>query len=139
MSTEENKAMVRRVWEDVMNKGNLAVADEIMAASYVFHFSGQDYKGPESFKQVVTMYRTAFPDLHMTIEDMFTEGDRVASRVTFTGTHKGDLMGIAATGKQVAIAGIVISRFEGGKQVEVWASEDLLGMMQQLGVVPPMG
>jgi len=140
MSTEENKAMIRRVWEEVLNKGDLAVADKIMATNYVYHGSGgQEFKGPEGFKQLVTMFRTAFPDLRITVEDMVAEGDKVAHRATMRGTHKGDLMGIAPTGKQVTIAAIVISRFVGGKEVEAWSNLDQLGMMQQMGVAPPMG
>ena len=134
---EENKATARRIIEEVWNKGNVAVAGELMTTSNVFHGPiGMEFKGLESLKSTVTMYRTAFPDVHMTIEDMVAEGDKVAYRYTMRGTHKGELMGIAPTGKQVTFTVIVISRFEGGKEAEVWASEDLLGMMQQLGAIP---
>ncbi len=140
MSTEENKAIIRRIIEEAFNKGNLAVVDDLMATNYVFHGpSGQEVKGPEGFKQMITMYRTAFPDLHLTIDDMVAEGDKVAFRFIFQGTHKGDLMGIAPTGKQVTVTVTVISRFVGGKEVEAWENADSLGMMQQMGVVPPMG
>lgn len=140
MSTEENKAMIRRVWEEVLNKGDLAAADELMAPNYVYHGSGgQEFKGPEGFKQLVTMFRTAFPDFRITVEDMVAEVDKVAHRATMRGTHKGDLMGIAPTGKQVTIAAIVISRFAGVKEVEAWSNLDQLGMMQQMGIAPPMG
>ena len=140
MSTEENKAIIRRNWEEVFNKGNLAVADENMATNYIYHGpGGQEIKGPEGFKQLITMYRTVFPDFHATVEDMFAEGDKVAHRVTARGTHKGDLMGIAPTGKQVTMAVITISRFAGGKEVEAWSSVDMLGVMQQLGAAPPTG
>jgi predicted ester cyclase len=140
MSTEENKAMIRRVWEEIINKGDLTVADEIMTNNYVYRGSGgQEFHGPEGFKQFITMFRTAFPDLHATVEDMFAVGDKVAHRATLRGTHKGDLMGIAPTGKQVAIAAIVISRFEGDKEAEAWANLDQLSMMQQMGIAPPMG
>jgi len=129
--------MLRRNCEEVLSKGNLAVVDELQATNYVYHGSGgQEFKGPEGFKQLVTMLRTAFPDLHVTVEDMVAEGDKVAHRLTLRGTHKGDFMGIAPTGKQVTFAAIVISRFAGGKEVEAWANLDQLGMMQQLGVVP---
>lgn len=140
MSAEENKAKIRRIYEEVFNKGNLAVADELMAPNYVFHApGGQEFKGPEGFKQYATMMRTAFPDLHITVEDMVAEGDKVVHRISTRGTHKGDLMGIAPTGKQITTTGIVISRFAAGKEVEVWASLDMLGMMQQMGVAPPIG
>jgi predicted ester cyclase len=140
MSTEENKAIIRRHWEEVVSKGNMSVADENMATNYIYHGSGgQEFKGPEGFKQLITMFRTAFPDLRATVEDMVAVGDEVAHRVTMRGTHKGEFMGIAPTGKQVAIAAIVISRFAGGKEVEAWANLDQLGVMQQLGVAPPAG
>jgi len=136
MSTEENKAVLRRN-EEVFNKGNLAVADETIATNYILHGpGGQEFKGPEGFKQLVTMFRTAFPDLHATVEDMVAEGDKVAHRLILRGTHKGDLMGIAPTGKQVTLSAITISRFVGGKEVEGWSITD---MLQQLGVAPPTG
>ncbi len=140
MSTEENKAAIRRSWEEVMNKGNLAVADEIMATNYVFHGpGGVEANGPEGFKQFITIFRTAFPDIHCTIHDMVAEGEKVVSHFTLQGTHRGEYMGIAPTGKKVTIVGIVIHRFAGGKEVEATGSYDSLAMMQQLGVVPPMG
>jgi len=137
MSTKENKAGQRRVAEEVFNKGNLAIIPELFAPNYVSHESGA--KGPEGFKQAVTMGRTAFPDLHMTIDDMVAEGDKVVTRYTFTATHKGEYMGIAPTGKKVTVSGIVITRWVGGKEVEAWGVMDTLAMMQQMGVVPPMG
>jgi len=137
MSTEENKAKQRRVWEEIFNKGDLSVVPELFAPNYVYHGPvGMEYKGPEGFKQMVTMFHTAFPDMHVTVEDMVAEGDRVVSRYTGRGTHKGDFMGIAPTGKQVAFAGILITRFVGGKELEVWGCSDMLGVMQQLGVIP---
>ncbi|MBA7559052.1 MAG: ester cyclase [Dehalococcoidia bacterium] len=140
MSAEENKAVLRRVAEEIFNKGDLAVVDEVIASNYVYHGSGgQEYKSPEGFKQIVTMFRNAFPDLHMTVEDMVAEGDKVAHRLTIRGTHKGELMGIAPTGKQVTISAVTISRFAGGKEAEAWSNLDQLGMYQQLGVAPPTG
>ena len=140
MSTEENKENARRAVEEVMNKGNLSLANELIATDYAGHSPGlPDFKGPEGFRQYMTMMRTAFPDIHLTIEDTVAEGDKVVMRYTGRGTHKGDLMGIAPTGKQITITGMVISRHVGGKQVEAWVAMDQLGMMQQLGVIPPMG
>ena len=139
MSAEENKAKIRRIYEEVFHKGNMAVADEIIAPNYVLHVSGQEFKGPEGFKQFAAMFRTAFPDIHITVEDMVAEGDEVSHRISTRGTHKGELMGIAPTGKQIATTGIVISRFAGDKEAEVWASLDMLGMLQQMGVAPPAG
>jgi predicted ester cyclase len=140
MSIEENKANARRAAEEVMNKGNMSLADEMVAADYVGHQPGlPDFKGPEGFRQYFTMMRTAFPDVHLTVEDIFAEGDKVVMRYTARGTHKGEFMSIAPTGKQVTMTGTVISHHVGGKQVEAWVSLDQLGMLQQLGVVPPMG
>ena len=140
MSTEENKTNASRVFEEVFNKGNLSVVNELIATDYVGHASGMpDFNGPEGFMQFAMMYRTAFPDLNMTMEDTVAEGDKVVNRWTARGTHKGDLMGISATGKQVTTSGTVISRYVGGKQVEAWVNMDQLGMLQQIGVIPPMG
>jgi len=132
--------VLRRNCEEAFNKGDLAVADENIAPNYVYHGSGgQEFKGPEGFKQLITMFRTACPDHHQTGEDRGAEGDKVAHRLTIRGTHKGEFMGIAATGKQVTITAITISRFAGGKEAEALVSMDLLGMYQQMGVTPPMG
>jgi steroid delta-isomerase-like uncharacterized protein len=140
MTTEENKAKQRRIWEEVFNKGDLSAVGELMANDYVYHGPmGMEYKGPEGFRQMVTMMRAAFPDLHITIEDMVAEGDKVVSYYTMTGTHKGEYMGIAPTGKQVTMTGIVIVRWVGGKEVEAGGVGDILSMMQQLGIVPPIG
>ena len=133
--TENNKAIVRRAYEEVWNQGKLDVIDEIFAADLVGHIAGSpDIHGPEGLKQFVTMYRTAFPDLQFTIEDQLAEGDKVATRWTSTGTHKGELMGIPPTGVQVKSTGICIARIAGGKFVETWPHSDDLGMLQQLGM-----
>jgi steroid delta-isomerase-like uncharacterized protein len=138
--SEVNKAIVHRSFEEVWNQGKLVVADEIYDASFVAHGLGVELPpGPEGFKQFVSVYRSAFPDLHFTIEDQFAEGDRVVARWTARGTHKGELMGIPATGKPVVVTGIDIYHIRSGKAVESWINWDALGMMQQLGVIPPMG
>ncbi|MFQ5821863.1 MAG: ester cyclase [Candidatus Heimdallarchaeota archaeon] len=137
---EQNKAVVLRAWEEVMNQGNLAAAEEIFAADYVYHTAGSpDLHGlEEGVKKPVSMFRTAFPNIHFIVEDMIAEGDKVAHRWTATGTHKGEFMGIAPTDKQVTMTGIVISHMADGKVVEDWSESDKLGMLQQLGVVPAM-
>lgn len=138
--SDANKALVRRAFVEIFNKGNLAVAEELFAASYVAHdpANPSTVRGPDFVKQDATIYRTAFPDLQITIEEQIAEGDRVVTRWTARGTHRGELMGIAPTGKQMAITGISISRIAGGKGVEGWDNWDTLGMMQQLGVIPQM-
>lgn len=136
MSAEENKAKVRRVL-DAINTGKLDKIDELIASDYVYHSPGSpEMRGPEGFRQLVSMYRTAFPDLSMVVEDIVAEGDKVVVRWSGTGTQRGELMGVPPTGKRVTASGLVISRFAGGKIVEDHEVIDMLGMMQQLGVVP---
>jgi predicted ester cyclase len=138
MSTEENKAVIRRIVEEAMNKGNLAVADEVIAPNYVYHGAGgQDFKGVEGFKQFMTIMRNAFPDLHSTVEDMVAEGDKVMHLGRIRGTFKGEMMGMAPTGKQIDITAATLSRFAGGKEVEAWQYIDTLAFYKQLGVSPP--
>ncbi len=139
MSTEANKAFVRRFYEDIFNQRNLALVDELCTTNHVFHNPPTTLHGREEFKQLLSLYITAFPDARFTVEDSIAEGDRVASRYTFRGTHQGKLMGIAPTGKQVTVTGIIINRIAGGQSAEGWLNFDALGMLQQLGVVPPPG
>ena len=139
--SEGNKNAVRRLFEEVWNKGNLQVTDELFTPNYTHHdASTPDVgRGPESEKKRATLYRTAFPDLHLTIEDVIAEGETVMTRWSCRGTHKGDLSGIAPTGKQFTISGVSIARFANGKMAEGWVNWDALGLMQQLGVVPELG
>ena len=137
MSTEENKAKARRIIEEAVNKGNLAVVDEIMAPNYVYHRPTGDVKGPEGIKQFFTMLRTAFPDVNVTIEDMVAEGDMVAYRFMLKGTFKGEMMGIPPTGGQIAFPEAHFLRFEDGKEVDEVPYFDSLTMFHQMGVKPP--
>jgi steroid delta-isomerase-like uncharacterized protein len=140
LMSEANKSIVHRVVEECVNQGNLDVADELLATDYIDHDALPGVApGVEGFKQVISMYRAAFPDLNVTIEDTFTEGDKVVARWVGKGTHKGELMGIPPTGKEVSVTGMEINRIAEGKIVEHWENIDLLGMMVQLGVVPPPG
>ena len=135
--SEQNKTVARRAVEECFNKGNLAVVNEIFASNYVDHNAPPGLPpGVEGFKQLVTMYRNAFPDVRVTIDDVITEGDKVVIRWTGRGTHKGNLMSVAPTGKQVTVTGIGIDRFANGKIVEHWECFDQLGMMQQVGAIP---
>jgi steroid delta-isomerase-like uncharacterized protein len=139
--SEQNKALSKRGFEEVMNQGKLEVIDELVASNNTFYdpsLPGGKVNGLEAYKQIVQMYRTAFPDLHFTIKDQIAEGDKVVTRWTATGTHKGALMGIAPTGKRSTVTGISIEHYKDGKGVEVWNNWDTLGMLQQLGVVPTM-
>ena len=143
MSTEENKATVRRYFEEVLNQGNLALVDELNAPNWVYHDPVvPDVRTLEDYTQWFTAIRSAFPDFHVTIEDMIAEGDQVVVRYTWRGTNTGDFvtpMPILATGKQVTITGISTVRFAGGKGVEVWNQSDSLGLFQQLGLIPAPG
>jgi steroid delta-isomerase-like uncharacterized protein len=136
-NTEANKAVSRRDFEEAMNQGKLEVYDEIVAPEVVLHTTSGDFTGIEGFKAVASMYLIAFPDFHLTIEDMVAEGDLVCTRFTNTGTHQGELMGIPATGASIVVTGMAIHRITDGRIQEAWLSADALGMMQQLGVMPP--
>jgi steroid delta-isomerase-like uncharacterized protein len=139
MSTEENKAMCRRVIDELINKGNLAVADEVMASNYVYHFPMYEVKGPEGFKELIGMMRNAFPDLNATIDELIAEGDTVAARFTLRGTFKGEMMGNAPTGKQLTFPEAVFIRFENGKEVEATPYANMASFFEQLGISPPGG
>ena len=140
MSVEENKAVMRRFYEEI-SKGNLAVVDELVAADLIEHspFVPGQAPGRQGALALFTMIRAAFPDLRFTVEDMVAEGDKVVARGTMSGTHKGEFMGIAPSGKQMTVDIIEILRITGGKMVEHWNVVDSLGMMQQLGAVPEPG
>jgi steroid delta-isomerase-like uncharacterized protein len=134
--TEQNKANIRRVIEDLYTRGDLAVAEELYAADYIRHDPATPNVGTgvAAVKQVANTYRTAFPDLELTAEDVVAEGDKALCRWSARGTHLGDLQGIAPTGKRFEITGLTLMKFAGGQIVEEWTNWDVLGMMQQLGV-----
>lgn len=134
MSVTENKAIAHALFSKAWNEGDFSVADKYIAADIIDYFDHS--QGIESFKHVINMFRTAFPDVHLTVEDEIAEGDRVVHRWTMTGTQQGEIMGILATGKQATWTGITIVRFAEGKIVERWANVDLLGVLQQLGAIP---
>ena len=139
MLSETNKAVSRRLFEEVWNKGNLTVLNEIIATDHVSTGPGTLPglpTGPEGSKQFVTVYRNAFPDLHFTIDDQIAEGDKVVTRWTGNGTHQGELAGMPATGKSSTVTGIAVNRIANGKIAESWGIFDQFGMMQQLGVIP---
>jgi steroid delta-isomerase-like uncharacterized protein len=136
--SDQNKTAVRRLFDELWNKGHLQVADEIIAPTYQHHdASTPDLgKGPESEKKRATLYRTAFHDFRLNIENLYAEDETVVARWSCRGVHKGELNGIAPTGKQFAITGVTIARFSNGKIVEGFVNWDALGLMRQLGVVP---
>ena len=138
MSTEEHKALIRRTYE-VFNQGDFTAFFETFTPDFVLHNGSLAIQGLEAFKQLHPMYITAFPDFHFTVEDLVAEGDKVAIRNTTRGTHQGEFMGLPPTGKHWTVAETAISRIAGGKIAEHWTNPDMLGLMQQLGVVPPPG
>ncbi len=131
--SEANKALVRRMYEEAWNQGRLDVLDEICAPDYYGTGPYGDERGPEGVKRGVANRRKAFPDIRATIEDILAEGDRVACRITFSGTHRGEFRGIAPTGRRVLWTGIWIYRVADGKLVERWHNWDLMGLLKQLG------
>ncbi len=135
--SEENKDLARRSWEMLVNEHNPDAIDELYTPDLVWHVPGQDIRGLEEAKQFSAMYTTAFPDLNATVEDVIAEGDKVVTRWTLRGTHRGEMEELGPpTGRQIELKGITIHRIEGGKIVEEWESYDNLSMMQQLGLAP---
>lgn len=139
MSFEENKAVVRRFVEEFWNQGNTIAADEMMTADAIIVLPGRGQVSKESFKAFMVTQRSAFPDWHSTLEEMIAEDDRVGERWTGRGTHQGTFQGILPTGKQVAVPGFVFYRVISGKIAEFRGLFDGLGMLYQLGALPPSG
>ena len=137
MSAEENKALVRRFIEEVINEGNMATVDELVDPDWVDHDpnSPEEIRGIEGSKQFYGDFRSAFPDVQVTIEEQVAEGDKVVTLWSFRSTHQGELVGMPASGNQVTIKGMSMDRISGGKFVETWDMYDALGMMQQIGAI----
>ena len=139
MSAEDNKATVRRFIDEAYNKRNLTVGDEWLTADAVFYTRDVEVKGIEGWKQYAGAFLNGFLELVVSVEDTIAEGDKVVAYWTCRGTHTGEFQGIAPTGKQAEWMGIAVYRFAGGKIIEIRGWNDALGLMQQLGVVPPPG
>lgn len=138
MTEEKYKALNRRFVEEVVNQGNFDAIDELIDPGVVDHAVPPGFPtGREGTKQFVSMTRSAFPDLHLTIEDMIAEGDKVVERGTWNGTHEGEFMGIPATGRRVTVSQVDITRVADGRMVEHWGQLDTLELMRHLGVVSP--
>jgi steroid delta-isomerase-like uncharacterized protein len=135
--SEQNKQITRRFYDEVINQGNLNLIDELVADDFVEHeaFPGlsSDKAGVRAFFE---LFRSAFPDLRMQVEDMIAEGDRVAARCRMTGSHRGEFLELPATGKRFDIQVIDLIRFQDGKAVEHWGATDQVSLMQQLGALP---
>lgn len=136
--SEQNKRVKRRLIEEVWNRGNFDVVDELVAGDYVGHSSSsaEDTQGPAGYRQFYAALRRAFPDLTFTVEDQIAEGDRVVTRWSAHGTHEGEFQGIPPTGRRGTITGITIGRIANGKITECWTNADDLGLMRLLGAIP---
>ena len=136
--SEQNKTLVTRAVEEVWNRANYDALEEFVASDFLIHGATpqEEIHGREGAAQFFMMLRGAFPDLHFTIDDMVAEGDRVVTRWTATGTHKGDFQGIPPTGKRVTFSGTDIDRIAHGKAVECWPSIDELSLLKQLDAIP---
>jgi predicted ester cyclase len=133
--SEQNKAHVRRAIEEIYNKGDLAVVDELAASDMLIHTSSGEIRGRNGAKQYVAALRAGFPDIRFTVDDQIAEGDMVVTRWTARGTHTGVFEGIAPTGRRIRVAGTDIDHIVDGLTLECWAHLDELGLMRQLGVV----
>jgi steroid delta-isomerase-like uncharacterized protein len=136
MTTDDNKALVQRFFEEVINQRNLAALDQFAHPGGVNHTVPPGM--PQESNQFLGQYLNAFPDVKATVEDLMADGDKVVARVSYRGTHQGAFRGIPPTGKQIAVTGINIFRIANGQLVEHWGLTDRLAVLQQLGVVPPL-
>ncbi len=134
--SQDNLTLARRAIEEVWNRGNYEVLPELVANDILIHAAPDDIHGHEGIRQFYDSLRQAFPDIHFTIEDQLADGDRIATRWSAQGTHKGMFQGLPATGKRVSLTGIDIDRFVNGKVVECWPEANELGLLQQLGLLP---
>ena len=136
-TTEDNKAVVSRFVEEVINQNRMDRADDLVVEDFVeLDPLPSQRQGREGLKEVVGMMRAAFPDIHWVVEEMVAEGETVASQFTWSGTHRGEFVGVPATGRRVVVKGMVIDELAGGKMSKSRILMDSLGMMQQLGVIP---
>ena len=138
MAAEENKALVRRAFEEGWNAGNLDVFDEVTSPDYVLHDPTvpEDVVGVDGMKGFASAFLGAFPDLRFSIEEQIAEGDMVETRWTSSATHEGELMGVAPTGNRTGVSGVTVSRVSAGKIAEDWNNWDALGLMRQIGAAP---
>jgi len=136
MSKEENIALVRRFFSVGPSGGDLKSADELLSSNLVLHVPLASSPGIQGMNEIISACRAAFEHLDVTLDDIVAEGDRVAVRFTARGVHQGAFMGLPATGKSITMTGIEIFRIEDGRIAELWGEANLLGLMQQLGIVP---
>lgn len=136
MGIAENKALIRKIFDQGMNQRDGQVFDECLTADFVNHDMPAPTPGPEGFRQVLGMFQSAFPDMHVTVEEILAEGDKVVTRGVFTGTHKGEFMGLPPSGASIQVKFIDIWRIENNRAAENWVRLDQVGLMQQVGALP---
>jgi steroid delta-isomerase-like uncharacterized protein len=135
--SEDNKALARSSWEEIVNKQNPQAIEEVYAPNFVWHEPDQDIQGYEQARQFVSAFFKGFPDINISVEDVIAEGDKAVTRYTIRGTHQGETEEFGPpTEKQMELKGITVHRIEDGKIVEEWEAYDNLSVMQQLGLVP---
>lgn len=136
--SEQNKVVMRRIYEEFWNQGNFAALDELVSPDYVLHFETPPGfpDGREGMQRTIESFRAGFPNIHVQIEDQLAEGDKVLTRITIRGTHQGPFMNIPPTNKDVTFTAMVLTRFENGRNIEGRGEIDRLGLMQQLGAIP---
>ena len=141
MPAVTNEAVLRRFYDEAFSKGKVSIVDELMDRNFVEHepLPPGSKPGIEGVKQLIVGLRAGFPDLRVAIDDMVSHGDKVWARATFTGTHKGSFMNVPPTGKRVSFEAIDVVRFSGGKTVEHWGLIDNIGLLTQIGAIPPPG
>ena len=137
MPVEDNKAAVQRFYQDVINGRNLDALGELLTPDGVDHTFGS--QSPEQARQFFGMVQQAFPDMRVEVHEVIAEGDLVAARVTYTGTHQGEFVGIPATGRKTTISGVDFFRMQDGRQAEHWGGPDMFSLLMQLGVMPGPG
>jgi steroid delta-isomerase-like uncharacterized protein len=134
--SEQNKTLARRWFDDLFSRADLDAAEEILSADFLDHLTHEDERGLEELKHYVTIYRSAFPDIQDTVQDIVAEGDKVVVRWTSRGTHQGEFMGFAPTGREVTFTGMRLFRIAENKIAESWVNIDERGLQEQLGIVP---
>lgn len=140
LSTDQNKSTYRRFIKEVFNEGRLEAVEQYLSPNYVFHGApAGTTPGRDGVKQIVSAFRAAFPDLEISIEDQVAEDDKVCSRVTTHGTHKGNLFGVAPTGRSITMTGLTMVHVVGGRITESWVKNDVIGLLNQLGAGPRLG
>ncbi len=137
MSVEENKATLKRLYDEAWNKGNMSVLPELVSPDFIWHTPGKDYRGTDGYRDLIDLLRVPFPDLHFTIDTVVAEGDQIAFVKSGKGTHKGKFMNAEPTGKEVNWKQAIFWRFKDGKVVESMSISNSLSVFRQMGIAPP--